>query len=144
MSYLYNDSEVKCLPYLTTKRCTFKCDRTSPCTECAVQLHSCVFMTQRKRRKASHLSMSLPNGVNLACTVPMRDARSRCPESACLNLSPVPRASARYQYVMLLQCLQILARHRWKKRKIASCIPRRRLEAIHFPHKARGKRKKQF
>lgn len=27
------------------------------------------------------------------------------------------------------------------KRKIASCIPRRRLEAIHFPHKGRGKRK---
>lgn len=27
------------------------------------------------------------------------------------------------------------------EKKVASCTPRIRLEAIHFPHKARGKRK---
>lgn len=47
--------------------------------------------------------------------------------------------------MILLQCLSILARHRWKKKKkIASCIPRRRLEAIHFPHKARGSEEETF
>lgn len=34
-------------------------------TQFAVQLHSCVAMTQRKRRKASHLFMSSPNVLTL-------------------------------------------------------------------------------
>lgn len=54
-------------------RCTFRCKRTY--TQFAVQLHSCVPMRQRTRRKASHLFTSLPNSINL---VPTRAARTRC------------------------------------------------------------------
>lgn len=133
MSYLYNDSEVKCFPYLTIKR-----DVPSGATELTHKICCSVAflcsMTQRKRRKASHLFMSIPNRINL---VPMRAARARCPGPAMPESLTCPMSKC----MILLQCLLILARHRWKKekKKVASCIPRRRLEATHFPHTARGK-----
>lgn len=57
MSYSYNDSEMKRLPYLTTKP-----DVPSNATELNTHTRRicwsvapCVLMRQRKRRKASHL-----------------------------------------------------------------------------------------
>lgn len=131
MSYLYNDSEVKCLLYLIIKR-----DGPSGATELtqfAVQLHFCVPMTQRKRRKASHLFMSLPNSINLVPTRAVQDLQAWISHLSHEQVHDSASVSVDFSQAQVE-----------KEKKIASCIPRRRLEAIHFPHTARGKKEETF
>lgn len=137
MSYLYNGSEVKCLPYLIIKP-----DVPSGARELTHNLlFSCipVFPCDKGQEEKLHISLHpYPTVLTLCQRGLQGPGVSRicmpgsltCPMSKCM---------------ILLQCLSIFARHRWKKKKkIPSCIPRRRLEAIHLPHKARGREEETF
>lgn len=118
-------------------RCTFRCKRTY--TQFAVQLHSCVPMRQRTRRKASHLFTSLPNSINL---VPTRAARTRCVQDLHAWISHLSHDQVHDSASVSVDFCQ--AQVEKEKKKIPSCIPRRRLEAIHLPHKARGREEETF
>lgn len=120
-------------------RCTFKCNRTSPSTALAVQLHSCVFLTQQKSSKASHLLTPWYYPCLHCISEGCKEQVSRI----CWPKSPACLMSKSMRLVCDAAPVSMdssQARVERKKEKIASCTPRRRLEAIGFPHKARGKR----
>lgn len=136
MSYLYNDSEAKCLPYLIIKRYVPSGATELTHTICCSVAFLCCHDT--KEKKKAFTSLYVLSQQYLPCT--NEGCKDQVPGSACLNLSPVPWASAWF-------CFSVC----WfypgtggKRKKIASCIPRRRLEAIHFPHTARGKKEETF
>lgn len=77
-------------------------------TQFAVQLHSCVPMTQRKRRKAS-TSLYVLTQQYLPC------ANEGCKDQVSRICTPESLTCPMSKCMILLQCLLILARHRWKK-----------------------------
>lgn len=107
-------------------------------TQFAVQLHSCVPMTQRKRRKTSHFFMSSPN------LVPLCQQGLQGPGVQDLNLHAwISHLSHEQVHDSASMSVDFSQAQVEKEKKIASCIPRRRLEAIHFPHTAREERRKK-
>lgn len=107
----------------------------------AVQLHSCVPMTQRKRRKASHLFMSLPNSI-YTLTLCQRGLQGPGLQDLHAWISHLSHEQEHDSASVSVDFSQ--AQVEKEKKKIESCIPRKRLEAIHFPHEARGKKEETF
>lgn len=118
-------------------RCTFRCKRTY--TQFAVQLHSCVPMRQRTRRKASHLFTSLPNSINL---VPTRAARTRCVQDLHAWISHLSHEQVHDSASVSVDFCQAQVEKEKKKYQVAS--PGGGWKQFIFPTKQGEERKKHF
>lgn len=131
MSYLYNDSEVKCLLYLIIKR-----DGPPGATELTHNLlFSCIPVFPWHKGKEEKLQISLcpyPTVLNLC----QRGLQGPGVQDLHAWISHLSYEQVHDSASMSVDFSQAQVE---KEKKKASCIPRRRLEAIHFPHKARGK-----
>lgn len=117
-------------------KCTFRCNRTYTHNLLLSVAFLCSHDT--KEKKKSFPSLCVQSQQYYPC------AKEGCKDQVSRICLPESLTCPMSKCMILLQCLSILARHRWKNKKPASCIPRRRLEAIHFPHKVRGKKEETF
>lgn len=109
MSYLYNDSEVKYLPYLIIKRYVPSGATELKHTICCSVAFLCSCDTKEKKKSFTSLYVLIQQ--YLPC------ANEGCKDHVSRICMPESLTCPMSKCMILLQCLLILARHRWKKKK---------------------------
>lgn len=115
------------------ERCTFRCSRIDTHN----LLFSCipVFPWHKEKEEKLHISLCPYPTVLTSCQWGLQGPGVQDLHAWISHLSHEQVHDSASVSVDFSQ-----AQAEEKKKKKASCIPRRRLEAIHFPHTARGKK----
>lgn len=134
MSYLYNDSEVKCLPYLIIKRYvpSGATELTLTHTICCSVAFLCSHDT--KGKKKSFTSLYVLTLQYLPC------ANEGCKDQVSRICMPESLTCPMSKCMILLQCLLILARHRWKKKKNSQLHPQEEAGSNSLSPHSKGKK----
>lgn len=136
MSYLYNDSEVKCLPYLIIKRYVPSGATELTHTVCCSVAFLCSHDT--KEKKKSFTSLYVLTLQYLPC------ANEGCKDQVSRICMPESLTCPMSKCMILLQCLLILTRHRWKKKKNSKLHPQEDVGSNSLSPQQGEKRKKHF